>query len=253
MAAAHQREDRVAETLLVVGGLYGNLAALAAIEALAQAEQERGAAVTAVFNGDFNFFNAHEMDLLEVNRRILLRHNPRLSTPQALPRSPQTLPSSRAPHSAMAAAMQAIEAGRAAGRLDAALERNGMQDGKEQLEFVATAGNIELAIAGDTAGLAGCGCDYPSYVSPNVVRRSDLIVEKLGAIATDVAHTSAEMREILEILAKLPLYATFRVGGSRVAVIHGDPQVCNEGVWCGGLKAACFRCIVGRKLWQLGF
>ena len=47
--------DLTAETLYVVGGLYGNLAALNAIEALAAAERVRP---TIVFNGDFHWFDA---------------------------------------------------------------------------------------------------------------------------------------------------------------------------------------------------
>ncbi len=43
-----------AQTLYVIGGLYGNLQALDAIEALAL--QEPGP-VTLCFNGDFNWFN----------------------------------------------------------------------------------------------------------------------------------------------------------------------------------------------------
>jgi hypothetical protein len=45
--------DFTAETLYVVGGLYGNLAALAAIEKMAAAEHAQ-----LVFNGDFHWFDA---------------------------------------------------------------------------------------------------------------------------------------------------------------------------------------------------
>jgi hypothetical protein len=47
--------DFVAETLYVVGGLYGNLAALTAVEELRSNER---APVTLVFNGDFHWFDA---------------------------------------------------------------------------------------------------------------------------------------------------------------------------------------------------
>jgi hypothetical protein len=47
--------DFSSETLYVVGGLYGNLAALAALEALAAAERSRS---KIVFNGDFHWFDA---------------------------------------------------------------------------------------------------------------------------------------------------------------------------------------------------
>lgn len=57
-----------AQTLYVVGGLYGNVQALDAIEAMAA--QEEGA-VTVCFNGDFNWFNIDPLRFAEVNRRVL--------------------------------------------------------------------------------------------------------------------------------------------------------------------------------------
>jgi hypothetical protein len=54
-SALARAPDFVAETLYVIGGLYGNLAALSAIEALAATEP---APVTTVFNGDFHWFDA---------------------------------------------------------------------------------------------------------------------------------------------------------------------------------------------------
>lgn len=50
-----RRPERRAETLYVIGGLYGNVQALAAVEAMALAER---APVTVVFNGDFHWFDA---------------------------------------------------------------------------------------------------------------------------------------------------------------------------------------------------
>ena len=47
--------DFAAETLYVVGGLYGNLAALAALDNLAAMERTPA---TSVFNGDFHWFDA---------------------------------------------------------------------------------------------------------------------------------------------------------------------------------------------------
>ncbi len=60
-----------AETLYVIGGLYGNLPALDAIEAMAAAEP---GPVTLVFNGDFNWFNVDEVGFAEINRRVLAHH-----------------------------------------------------------------------------------------------------------------------------------------------------------------------------------
>ncbi len=55
----------VADTLYVVGGLYGNLEALAAIHALAEAE--RGALAIA-FNGDFHWFDVAHGDFSAIER-----------------------------------------------------------------------------------------------------------------------------------------------------------------------------------------
>lgn len=60
--------DVRAETLYVVGGLYGNRTALAALFDLAA--QESGP-VTLVFNGDFNWFNVDAEGFCEINRQVL--------------------------------------------------------------------------------------------------------------------------------------------------------------------------------------
>jgi hypothetical protein len=60
----------VAETLYVVGGLYGNVEALEALHALAARED---GPVTIVFNGDFHWFDASAPDFARVTREVL-RH-----------------------------------------------------------------------------------------------------------------------------------------------------------------------------------
>lgn len=60
--------DFEAEVIYVAGGLYGNLAALDAIEAMAAAE--RGA-VRLVFNGDFHWFDAEPGLFSHVQRRVM--------------------------------------------------------------------------------------------------------------------------------------------------------------------------------------
>jgi hypothetical protein len=59
--------DLAAETLYVVGGLYGNLAALDTIEAMAAAEPRP---VTIVLNGDFHWFDAAPDWFAEIERRM---------------------------------------------------------------------------------------------------------------------------------------------------------------------------------------
>ncbi len=59
--------DFAAETLYVVGGLYGNLAALETIELLTTRERT---APTLVFNGDFHWFDAEPEWFAEVERAV---------------------------------------------------------------------------------------------------------------------------------------------------------------------------------------
>ena len=59
---------RRAETLYVIGGLYGNVAALDQIELMARQEAHPA---TLCFNGDFNWFNVDDDAFVEVNRRVL--------------------------------------------------------------------------------------------------------------------------------------------------------------------------------------
>jgi hypothetical protein len=66
---ALDREPQViAQTLYVVGGLYGNVEALEAIGALAAAEPRP---VTLVFNGDFHWFDVDDRDFALVTEAVL--------------------------------------------------------------------------------------------------------------------------------------------------------------------------------------
>ena len=56
------------KALYVIGGLYGNLAALDTIEAMAQSE---AVPPTLCFNGDFNWFDVADQAFAEINRRVL--------------------------------------------------------------------------------------------------------------------------------------------------------------------------------------
>jgi hypothetical protein len=61
----------VAETLYVIGGLYGNVEALEALHTLAAREP---GPVTLVFNGDFHWFDAAPPDFAHVTREVLRHH-----------------------------------------------------------------------------------------------------------------------------------------------------------------------------------
>ena len=67
-AAIGQAPMHEADTLYVIGGLYGNLPALDAIDEMAAAED---GPVTLCFNGDFNWFNVDPAGFDEINERVL--------------------------------------------------------------------------------------------------------------------------------------------------------------------------------------
>ena len=69
-AALARAAPRQAATLYVVGGLYGNLSALDAIEAMAGADRD-GGSPTLCFNGDFNWFDVDDAAFAQVNARVL--------------------------------------------------------------------------------------------------------------------------------------------------------------------------------------
>lgn len=78
-AAIARAPERSAEILYVIGGLYGNLPALDAIEAMACGEH---GPVTLCFNGDFNWFNVDDAGFHAINERVL-RHDAILGNVEA--------------------------------------------------------------------------------------------------------------------------------------------------------------------------
>ncbi len=79
---------------------------------------------------------------------------------------------------------------------------------------LATRGNVETELASPADG-GGCGCGYPEWVDDGTVERSNAIIARLRAAA-------ARFPEALARLAALPMHLVARVGGERVAVVHGD-------------------------------
>ncbi len=137
------------DCLYVIGGLYGNLAALDAILEMAAREPR---SPVLIFNGDFNWFNIDRSGFEEINCRVLAH--------------------------------------------------------------VALRGNVETELAGDDDGF-GCGCGYPEFVSDAEVERSNRIIERLR-------ETARGFPELRSRLSALPMYISVKVGGTRVAIVHGD-------------------------------
>jgi hypothetical protein len=95
------------------------------------------------------------------------------------------------------------------------------------LEYRATLGNVEYALASDDTEV-GCGCDYPSYIPDAVVEHSNAIAAQLHATAATTPGNRARF-------ADLPRYLTATVGDRQVGIIHGDPE--NLAGWKLALEA----------------
>jgi hypothetical protein len=82
------------------------------------------------------------------------------------------------------------------------------------LEHDAVLGNVEaeLGVEGEEAG---CGCAYPESVDSAVVERSNRIHVRLKS-------TAARFPELTARLEALPMFARYKVGDCRVAIVHGD-------------------------------
>ena len=74
-------------------------------------------------------------------------------------------------------------------------------------------GNVETEIARAADIGAGCGCAYPESIAAEVVARSNAILSSLQNAAPQTARVR---------LARLPMHLVAKVGGLRVAIVHGD-------------------------------
>ena len=67
---ADASQDTECDVLYVVGGLYGNVAALDALEEGIARERRHGLHIEVCFNGDFNFFNATSKTWARINQGV---------------------------------------------------------------------------------------------------------------------------------------------------------------------------------------
>ena len=162
-----------AETVYVIGGIYGNLEALHAILRMQQAETKRGTRVTLVFNGDHNWFNADPQSCREIN--------------------------------------------------------------EVALESVANCG-VEAEISAPSD--ASCGCNYPDYVNAEYVARSNAIMGRLQATATDFPPLRA-------VLNALPLSRTIEVGSQRIGIAHGDAEMLSGWAFAAERQTPINKCCSG--------
>lgn len=64
--------DEESSVVFVVGGLYGNVEALAAVET--RVIEESHSSPLVIFNGDFNFLNVQPSDFAKINRTIMAKY-----------------------------------------------------------------------------------------------------------------------------------------------------------------------------------
>jgi hypothetical protein len=74
---------------------------------------------------------------------------------------------------------------------------------------------VEAEIAAPTGG---CGCNYPDYVNPEYVARSNAIMARLQ-------ETSRELSAIRTALDALPMSRTIQVDSQRIGIVHGDAEM----------------------------
>ena len=67
---AEASQDTDCDVLYVVGGLYGNVKALEALEEGMERERRHGLRIEVCFNGDFNFFNATSKTWARINQGV---------------------------------------------------------------------------------------------------------------------------------------------------------------------------------------
>ncbi|MBC7598444.1 MAG: hypothetical protein H7238_05415 [Polaromonas sp.] len=82
------------------------------------------------------------------------------------------------------------------------------------LQHDAIQGNVEFELNA-TDSVSGCGCAYPVTVDQQTVDRSNRIHDRLKKTAQRHPHLLAQ-------LARLPLFARYKVGAKTVGVVHGD-------------------------------
>ncbi|HUP30683.1 MAG TPA: hypothetical protein VM122_10955 [Usitatibacter sp.] len=152
------REAEVrADAVYVVGGLYGNVEALAALEELVAAE---AASTAIVFNGDFHWFDIDAADFAEVSARVLAHHALRGNVETEIAGDESGAGCGCAypldvADAEVSRSNEILDRLRGTARLDAALRR---KLGALPMHLTAQVGSARVGIVhGDAASLAGWG------------------------------------------------------------------------------------------------
>jgi hypothetical protein len=227
-AVLDRAPEIAADVLYVVGGLYGNLAALDDVERLAD---EEGAAV--VFNGDFHWFDADRNWFAEIERRIACRHAIRGNVETEIARSSDigagcgcAYPASVAEDVVRRSNEMLIDLRRTAKALPGAAERMAALP----MHLVADVGGLRVGIVhGDATTLAGWSFGYDTLDEPaahvmlNAVRRAAQIdvfasTHTCLALLRDFQLRAGRLTIINNGAAGMPNFSGSRIGLiSRIA------------------------------------
>jgi hypothetical protein len=83
------------------------------------------------------------------------------------------------------------------------------------LAHTAIRGNVETELVQTES--RGCGCSYPGWVAEEIVAGSNTIIEILRS-------TAGRYPELSKKLTALPRFLVYRIGATRIGVVHGDAQ-----------------------------
>ena len=202
--------DFSAETLYVVGGLYGNAEALAAVEAMAARE---ATTPTIVFNGDFHWFDAEPawFDAVEagVSRHLALRGN--VESEIARPQDIGAGCGCAYPADVDAGTVE--RSNRILGELRAVAQQNPAAVARLAtlpMHRVAAVGSARIGIVhGDAAALAGWGFAQDALDSPSAPARIESLARASRIDVFASTHTC---------LAALRQFA--RPGGAALTVVN---------------------------------
>jgi hypothetical protein len=164
-SALDRAPEFAADVLYVVGGLYGNLAALDCVERLADSE-----GATVVFNGDFHWFDADRDWFAEIERRVARHRAIRGNVETEIARSTDVgagcgcaYPASVAEAVVRRSNEITIELRRTAQTLGGAAERMAALP----MHLVAGVGGLRIGIVhGDATSLAGWSFAYDALEIP---------------------------------------------------------------------------------------
>jgi hypothetical protein len=200
--------DFDAEVLYVIGGLYGNVEALDAIERLAASEAVQP---TLVFNGDFHWFDVDAAGFAAVSRRVLAHHALRGNVETEIAHDDADAGCGCAypadvSDADVARSNAIIERLRATARADAALRA---RLGALPMHLVARVAGARVGIVhGDATSLAGWGFAHDRLAQPSHQRWIENAFRDAGVDIFASTHTC------------LPALRRFRVDGREAVVAN---------------------------------